>query len=525
MGLIAYITDQMRRGRVSDILGQVQGGQMQPNQALMAMAQASGDPEMAQTALSKLAQMSVFQDQQPSNLNSASSPNAGMALPSMASRSMNALPGYRGAGDAQPDMPVPQSLSAPDLTAQNPVVPVNQNNAPDLTAFSASGANAPAPDQAANNSGLQGIYLRALQKGADPGVLTPLMKWEESRRQQAEVERHNQAEEARQQTQLEQGKYISIPGVGLGNIKTGEVKTFSSMPNMNAESMPVGTLPEGTSAPVLGNKYNQYANMPPRQKASVQMAWEKSLAADDADAVMAQQRIDKINRFRQLNQETDTGGAVQNLALGRAITGAYDPVINEMNSINKELAFTPGQRPPGMRLTQGEIFMMRGAEMGTQNPREANENIAQSHLAFAQRAIDHAQFKRDFIQNNGYWNEAVGRNMFNQYLKDNPVFDPAAVKDSQSAKANNYQLNPNRLSLEEYAAKGGFKNFVDKGMTQGTGANQASPGQQTAQPSGGINQGAQKIITQDKIEALAIKAGKTPEQVMKDVRAKGFTVQ
>lgn len=227
----------------------------------------------------------------------------------------------------------------------------------------------------------------------------------------------------------------------------------------NAYGYDIGSIPQGTSAPVIDPKYDPTIGMDITRKSINAQKTQDQLEKDNAAAAVNNDSIARLQAAKNVITTAPTGGVTNLLGIG-PVADAFSTQRQELGALNKELAMAPGERPTNMRLTQGEVMMLKQAQPGNDKSTEANSAIADANIAIRTRPAEFATFKNDFVANNGYWNDAVGQQMYNQYTKDNPIIDVAKSGNGQIA------LNPNRQTIEQYANNGGFAKYGVKGNPQ-----------------------------------------------------------
>jgi len=153
---------------------------------------------------------------------------------------------------------------------------------------------------------------------------------------------------------------------------------------------------------------------------------------------------DKMGRFEDLLEVQDTGGAMINTPVIGSAMKLFDPELNEMQSIQSELA--PKMRVPGSGSSSDmDVQMFKAATIGPEKPKQTNENIAQAFSTAQQNLIDRDQFLRDYLDYHGHVQGA--EQSWNDYLNNNPIFSPDSTPESP-------QLNPDRLGYREYFSGG-----------------------------------------------------------------------
>ena len=249
--------------------------------------------------------------------------------------------------------------------------------------------------------------------------------------------------------------YVLVP---RGQIGSGQ----------NAYGLEIGTVPQGSTAPVLDPKYDPTVTMPPTQKAISDRNMMTQLEKDNKDAAVNNDSIARLQAAKNVITTAPTGGITNLLGVG-PLADAFSTQRQELGALNKELAMAPGERPTNMRLTQGEVMMLKQAQPGNDKSTEANSDIADANIAIRTRPAEFANFKNDFIASNGYWNDAIGQQMFNKYVNENPIID---VSKSGQGKI---VLNQNRQTIEQYANNGGFAKYGVKGNPQNNQTPAAPP--------------------------------------------------
>lgn len=248
--------------------------------------------------------------------------------------------------------------------------------------------------------------------------------------------------------------------------------------NQNGAGFEIGTIPDGLIAPVVPENFNTTHSMTPGQRSIAQRKYQDSIKADMDAADLASSTEKNFKQYLSVNKDADSGG-LSKIGLIRDMQAAFNDEDATADSINKSLTFQSlgGERVPGMRITQAEFLINREAMPGRGNGPGANRNIANYWIAKLQRPQEWAKFKGDYmLANEGDWNEALGRKMFEQYTKDNPIFDPEIMKNPEKAKVEQFKLNPNRKTLDQYAADGGWNNMKVLGMKPPVAAPAASDG-------------------------------------------------
>lgn len=257
--------------------------------------------------------------------------------------------------------------------------------------------------------------------------------------------------------------------VGIGKVMKEDGQLGSSIHNtgINDYGFNIGTVPDGFTVPALPERFDVTKRMTEAQASIKLRKDEEGLSKDRDSAVQANKAATEFSVYLAGNEAGDEGG-LNKIGFIRDFTGALSSTDATLDSVNKSLTFNivGFERTPGMRLTQAEFFIAREAMPGRGNTPEANANIAKFWQAKLQLPQEWAQFKQDYMAVNGSWNEAIGERMFQQYQKDNPIFDPRVLNTPEKAKLSDFALNPHRQSLEDYSKSGGWSKLSFLGMKQ-----------------------------------------------------------
>lgn len=281
--------------------------------------------------------------------------------------------------------------------------------------------------------------------------------------------------------------------IGVGKVlkEDGELGSKIHATGLNEFGFNIGTVPDGFTVPALPETFDMTKRMNSAKASQKLLNDEKGLSADRDAGIQANKAATEFSLYLAGNDAGDSGG-LNKIGFIRDFTGAMSTTDATLDSVNKSLTFNivGFERTPGMRLTQAEFFIAREAMPGRGNTAEANKNIAQFWQAKLQLPQEWAQFKQDYMAVNGSWNEAIGERMFQQYQKDNPIFDPAILANPEKAKLSDFALNPNRQSLEKYAQSGGWNKLKFLGMKDIVNTSQSpmQPSTQEGQsaPKGGV---------------------------------------
>lgn len=268
--------------------------------------------------------------------------------------------------------------------------------------------------------------------------------------------------------------------VGIGKVlkADGQLGSKIKTTGLNEYGFKIGTVPDGFTVPALPETFDVTKRMTPGKASQKLLNDEKGLHADQEAAVLANKASTEFSMYLAGNEAGDSGG-LNKIGFIRDLTGAMGAKDATLDSINKSLTFNivGFERTPGMRLTQAEFFIAREAMPGRGNTPEANKNIAQFWQAKLNLPQEWAAFKQDYMAVNGSWNEAIGERMFQQYQKDNPIFDPKVLANPEQAQMSDFKLNENRQSLDQYAKNGGWNKLGFLGMKQNIVPQQSQPQQ------------------------------------------------
>lgn len=209
--------------------------------------------------------------------------------------------------------------------------------------------------------------------------------------------------------------------------------------------------------------------------------------AEDQQIIASQHALDQ---FQALNAQTHTGPELAPIAVGGAhvglhgagidsggeggwnlnpfsIAASFKPNIQSMNKIAANLAVLAKPEGFGARVTNFDLQTFKNGMIGIDKSQATNDVIAQALRARLQNESDWHDFEQNYYQVYGHRRGAEPA--FNQYLKDNPIFDPTA----KQGEAGLYKLNPNRQDYKAYFADHNAKAF----------AAAASPPEQPGTPS------------------------------------------
>jgi len=206
-------------------------------------------------------------------------------------------------------------------------------------------------------------------------------------------------------------------------------------------------VPRATSSPWDG--------IPMRQKGQMMQAdytaTNKYLEERRVDVRAAKTATIDLQRFGFLNDQQDTGGFWDQMT-----RFSFNEQKRAMNQIQDKLTPTMRQGLPGAA-SDRDVAMFANATVSVRNTREMNDAIIKGSMRLNQNKIDHYDFMVKYREVNKHLRGADYK--WQQYLEDNPIFDPNAPEGS-------YVLNPNRQTMMEYFGGGGKPKAKSKKQPQ-----------------------------------------------------------
>lgn len=160
------------------------------------------------------------------------------------------------------------------------------------------------------------------------------------------------------------------------------------------------------------------------------------------DGVQQAQSVDRdLDRFMYINQRHATG-SLQGVPGIHFITGLSDDG-KEMDKISARIG--PLMRQPGMgRMTNYDLQTFMSSVVGRDKSFAVNHDISTAMKVALDNQLAYNEFAHNYF---GVHKTLQGsREAWDQYLRDNPVFDPKAEPGS-------FQVNPKRLNYKEYFRK------------------------------------------------------------------------
>jgi hypothetical protein len=184
-----------------------------------------------------------------------------------------------------------------------------------------------------------------------------------------------------------------------------------------------------------------------------------------------------IDQFQALNAQTHTGPELAPVTVGgvhaglhgvgadsggeggwnwnpMSVIAGFKPNIQTMNKIAANLSVLAKPEGFGARTTNFDLQTFKSGMIGTDKSQATNDVIAQALKARLQNEQDWHEFEQNYYQVYGHRRGAEPA--FNDYLKNNPIFDPTA----EQGKAGLYKLNPNRVDYKTYFADHNAKAFA-----------------------------------------------------------------
>lgn len=169
---------------------------------------------------------------------------------------------------------------------------------------------------------------------------------------------------------------------------------------------------------------------------------QKTLDALTPTVSQAQQGIQDIDRFLELNKNQPSGGMQGNIPLigdiGSWATG-FSANAKEMDAITSRMS--RHMRVPGEGQTSDfDAKQFIKGTIGRDKPYQTNKNIAAGYRAQQQLILDRAEFFNNYMLANGHLRGAQSEWM--RYLNANPIFDPK--------NPGSFKLNKGRLSYQDF---------------------------------------------------------------------------
>lgn len=231
-------------------------------------------------------------------------------------------------------------------------------------------------------------------------------------------------------------RYLSIPGIGVMDLTTNQLVTPGTPAPDTSGALNLPTVPPAG------------ANLPPKSAEKVLTA-DAQAAYQEVGKMREQitplvEMADMATRFGQLLEKQDTGGLLRRIPGAGTLEGAFDPEIQEMQSLTDKITPLMRQGMPGAA-SDTDVRMFRGATFGPDKSPEVNSNIIIGMQTAAQNAQERLAFMEAYV---GQQNTLRGANeAWQKYLNANPIFDPNGNPATPT-------INTGRQSWREYFTEG-----------------------------------------------------------------------
>jgi hypothetical protein len=236
-----------------------------------------------------------------------------------------------------------------------------------------------------------------------------------------------------------------------------------------------------TSVGVPADVPNPWEGKSTKERMAGEAIEQRKASADFAkypdDDRQIQASLDMLDQFQALNKVTHTGPELAPIAIGGVHAGfhgagveaggesgwnvnpvawlqGFKPNIQSMNKIAANLSVLAKPQGFGNRVTNFDLQTFQKGMIGVDKAPETNDVIAQALRARLENERDWHEFEQNYYQVYGHRRGAEPA--FNQYLRDNPIFDPTI----DQGKAGLYKLNPNRKDYKTYFAEHNAKAFA-----------------------------------------------------------------
>jgi hypothetical protein len=225
---------------------------------------------------------------------------------------------------------------------------------------------------------------------------------------------------------------------------------------------------------------NPWEGMSTKERMAGEAIEQRKAAADFSKYPSQDQQIQAsmhmLDQFQDLNKQTHTGPELAPIAVGGVHAGlhgvgvdsggeggwnwnpfslaaGFKPNIQSMNKIAANLSILAKPDGFGNRVTNFDLQTFKNGMIGVDKSQQTNDVIAQGLRARLQNEQDWHEFEQNYFQVYGHRRGAEPA--FNQYLRDNPIFDPTAKQGA----AGIYKLNSNRQDYKAYFADHNAKAF------------------------------------------------------------------
>lgn len=229
----------------------------------------------------------------------------------------------------------------------------------------------------------------------------------------------------------------------VGKLDDIDIKNHSATAGTDASPMPdADRLKLANNYGIPSMAPTPWAGLSTKAQLAMQKAEEtagnKALAGSDAGVQQAQDLERQLDRFMELNKEHSTG-PMQKVPVIKQITG-LEPDSIEMDKISSKIG--PLMRQPGMgRMTNLDLQTFLNSTVGRDKPYQVNQDIVTGTKAALHNQLDFDEFQNNYMAVHGHLKGS--QEAWNQYLRDNPIFDPKKPVGS-------YQLNPVRQDYKTY---------------------------------------------------------------------------
>lgn len=261
-------------------------------------------------------------------------------------------------------------------------------------------------------------------------------------------------------------------------------------------SDPVAHADFATSVGVPADVPNPWQNLSTKERTQGEAIEQRKAAADFSKYPeldnQTKASLQMIEDFQNLNKQTHTGPELAPIALGGLHAGfhgagveaggesgwninpvawlqSFKPNIQEMNKISANLSTLAKPQGFGNRVTNFDLQTFQKGMLGVDKNIDTNNMIATGLKARLQNELDWHEFEQNYFQVYGHRRGAEAA--WNQYLHDNPIFDPTVQQGARDPRTGRqvFQLNPHRQDYKTYFANHNAKAFaaVAEPPTQG----------------------------------------------------------
>lgn len=186
--------------------------------------------------------------------------------------------------------------------------------------------------------------------------------------------------------------------------------------------------------------------------------------------------LQSVEDFQNLNKQTHTGPELAPISLGGLHAGFHgvgaepgaetgwniNPLswmsgfktnIQEMQKIAANLSLYAKPSSGFNRVTNFDLQTLQKGMVGVDKSKQTNDMIATALKARLQNELDWHEFEQNYFQVYGHRRGAEAA--WNQYIKDNPIFDPTVKQGTVDPKTHEqiFRLNPNRKDYKTYFAE------------------------------------------------------------------------